>query len=478
MVIYDLHSTEGSRGRYGISLSTALSTLAVLLFALGMTFAQAYGEDSMVSVQMMKEDFSYAVDRLERVHPLTVHGFSDEQRGIINEIQDEIGKSLRISEFFFLVNRLFHSFADAHTNLWPDWQTGLQLPMLWMDDGLYVLQFGDEERYFDYLIHNRFVDPTVDGLRMGDEVVSIGGRGVEQIFADLKDAVCRENEHFLRLFGQDMLVSQSYLDHYDLIENDKIAITIERNHHRQTVELRISVLGPRRKADDWIDYAMDREDNLAVLKLRQCIFDAMYRSTLRSFFSEVSRKGIQNIALDLRVNDGGDSQVVGEFIRYLNVESYRWYGAGIRYSKEVSEITGETLSGYRHYPCPVIRNDRVKGKDLVFDGNLYILTSKNTFSSANMFAVTIKDNRLGKVVGEPTGNRPTCYGNPLSFKMPNTNIYFRISYKQFLRPNQDANDEDSLYPDIEIRSSIDDIINGRDTQVGKLIKLIKNGIIG
>ena len=190
----------------------------------------------------------------------------------------------------------------------------------------------------------------------------------------------------------------------------------------------------------------------------------------------MNENSIQNIALDLRVNDGGDSRVITEFISYLNVDEYICYGANIRFSEDVREITKESEYGYKHYPPSVEKNNKVT-TDLLFKGNLFILTCKNTFSSANMFAVTLKDNKIGKIIGEPTGNQPTCYGNPLNFVTPNTQMHFTVSFKQFLRPNSNADSEDSLYPDVEVYAKIIDIVDKKDTHIEKLIELFREKVI-
>ncbi|WP_081943582.1 S41 family peptidase [Caloranaerobacter azorensis] len=97
-----------------------------------------------------------------------------------------------------------------------------------------------------------------------------------------------------------------------------------------------------------------------------------------------------------------------------------------------------------------------------------------TFSSGNWFAVIIKDNNIGKVIGEPTGNQPSSYGDILSFETPNSGFMFSVSYKKFIRPNTENDPEDCLHPDIEVYTTIQDILNGRDPQIEKLIEIVKN----
>ena len=130
-------------------------------------------------------------------------------------------------------------------------------------------------------------------------------------------------------------------------------------------------------------------------------------------------------------------------------------------------------SGYSRGKPHKARNRKIEDKSLRFDGRLFVLTSPATFSSGNWFAVIIKDNNLGTIIGEPTGNAPSSYGDVPSFQMPNTGFSFTVSHKRWVRPNPDNDPADALYPDVPVYTTIDDIINGTDPQLEKLKAIIK-----
>ncbi|MBP3041430.1 hypothetical protein J9303_18455 [Bacillaceae bacterium Marseille-Q3522] len=100
------------------------------------------------------------------------------------------------------------------------------------------------------------------------------------------------------------------------------------------------------------------------------------------------------------------------------------------------------------------------------------MTSPVTFSAANGWAVTFKDNQIGKIIGEPTGNSPSNYGETLSYQMPNSKLEFTVSSKKYIRPNPKNDPEDALYPDIPVYTTIEDIIQGRDPQMEKVKELV------
>ena len=170
----------------------------------------------------------------------------------------------------------------------------------------------------------------------------------------------------------------------------------------------------------FVRYELDPARDLAVLTLDECRWNDTYRDTLQSFFAEVQAAGIGNVAVDLRRNGGGNSLVGDAFISYLNTYSYRSWGMRWRLGPFVLSRAGDK-----------VKNDRQK--DLLFRGNVYVLTSAQTFSAAMDFAMLIHDNGLGTLIGEPPGNLPDSYGDVAFFSLPRSGIFMQISTKQWTR---------------------------------------------
>ncbi len=192
--------------------------------------------------------------------------------------------------------------------------------------------------------------------------------------------------------------------------------------------------------NNFVSYEIDEENNIAILRLEQCTYNDEYISCLRSMFEEVKEKKIGNVAVDLRGNGGGSSQVVDEFFRYLDIDSYRSVTLSWRLGF-VNKNMGNGISENKKY------------EDLLFHGDLYLLTSARTFSSAMMFAQYVKDNRLGIIIGEAPGNDPNGYGEVSCFMLPNSGLYMQISTKRFYRADRESTDE-LVYPDIECSSKL------------------------
>lgn len=207
---------------------------------------------------------------------------------------------------------------------------------------------------------------------------------------------------------------------------------------------------PERKQLELCSYKIDKENSLGIFTLNRCEMSQEYTDRLLEFFSAVRDNNIGNIAVDLRSNGGGTTEVINEFLRYINISDYKLFGGtDIR--------NGGNLISYRD---EIIPNKPV---DNAFDGKVYVLTSQYTFSSAMDFAMVIQDNGIGKVIGEIPGNMPTAYGDKLGFQLPESKLVLSVSYKKFYRVDINKSEE-PLIPDCTVNA---------DEALEKLVEYIK-----
>jgi C-terminal processing protease CtpA/Prc len=75
------------------------------------------------------------------------------------------------------------------------------------------------------------------------------------------------------------------------------------------------------------------------------------------------------------------------------------------------------------------------------------IQSRNSFSSSTLLLTLARDNGIGTIVGEPSGGKPSHYGDVLYCTLPNTATMVTVSHKHFVRPDK-AIDEESLAPDV------------------------------
>lgn len=191
----------------------------------------------------------------------------------------------------------------------------------------------------------------------------------------------------------------------------------------------------------FITYEIDEADNLAIFTMNSCKRNAEYTNKLSDFFHEVHSKNIKNVAIDLRENNGGSIPVIKDFLEYIDVDTYQ-------YCNNLNTRMG--LFWYKEKEF--IKNHK---KQEAFSGNLYVLTSAKTFSSAMDFAMVIQDNNLGKIIGEECGNMPDSYTVNQKYQMPNSKLKLSVSgakqnridetkYGQTLQPDIKTNAENAV----------------------------------
>jgi hypothetical protein len=190
--------------------------------------------------------------------------------------------------------------------------------------------------------------------------------------------------------------------------------------------------------------------------------DATYQRTLREFFEAVHKQGVQRVALDLRANSGGDSRVVNEFLRYLEVESVADFGGDVRWSRPALEQRGAG-GEVRFEPARDTRRIIVRyAEPPPFQGELFVLTGPATFSSASWFAVVLHDNGLAKIVGEPTGAPPSHYGDVLTFTLPESCASYTLSFKRWVRPDSSLDPALTLLPHVHVPRTAASLREGKD----------------
>jgi C-terminal processing protease CtpA/Prc len=94
----------------------------------------------------------------------------------------------------------------------------------------------------------------------------------------------------------------------------------------------------------------------------------------------------------------------------------------------------------------------IKRKDFSnrFDGQLFVLTSPFTFSSAADFTQAIHHYKLGKVVGQETGGLTVSLGDIITTHLPVTNMELTISHNLYYNMGAKETDFRGVIPDYHV----------------------------
>jgi len=107
-----------------------------------------------------------------------------------------------------------------------------------------------------------------------------------------------------------------------------------------------------------------------------------------------------------------------------------------------------------------------RNEELAYNGNVYLITGSLSYSCGSVFSAMIKDNKIGILIGEPTGNASTFFagGDITTVTLPNSVTTLNISCAMYVRTNEEARlkEPDAVYPDVYIPTTFEDYINGKD----------------
>ncbi len=378
--------------------------------------------DTVIPADRAQADIDYAMKYLKKIHPMFINGVPGEVQTAYDTVSAEIKNagSVTVCELAQKAARIFSVPGDAHTSVSASYAEPLYL-----------------KHYYKW-------------KKGGYALTAINGITIKELLGRSADLYSYEAESWQLHIMKNDLVSIQGLTYLGFSVLDGITYTftdVDGNEETETYYpedyvtyneyVRFNGLeneASEKEEKSFVSFTVDEENSLALMTLDECIYNSEYINCVREMFTTVKEKGIKNVAVDLRDNGGGNSSVADEFIKYLDTD-------------EISVTTLTMRLGFFTVsPIPEkIKNQRYS--DLTFTGNVYILTSTGSFSSAMIFPQYIKDNGLGTIIGEPPGNDPNGYGDITSFSMPASGIRFFISTKKFNRVDRNSPDK-YIMPDI------------------------------
>lgn len=400
--------------------------------------------DTALGPRRMETDLDELAATVDAVHPAAIDGAPSAVRDAIEEARTRIRSGIDRATFEASLNHVLLALHDSHSTLAaPHATRHIDLPIAWLDEGPIVTH-------------------DTSHLRRGDRVVSIGGLPPEEILERLRGLIPTENDWWLRHVAEQSIRSDGVLR---ALGAGTIPVDVRVRRSGSEITRGLPAAERRQPRIDrlpWARFTIEPENGLGIFTLDRCVNDDRYRDALAAFFNAVADAGIDRIVVDLRRNGGGNSSVANEFLRYVNVADYADFSALVRVSE--AAMDQRQLPGPpRVVQSPPSRrgNQRVESPP-PFDGTIYVLTSRHTFSSGSWFATVLHDNDLATLVGEPTGGAPGHYGDVLSFTLPESGLSYTLSFKCFVRPDPSRNPATSLTPDVRVPMTRAALMEGTD----------------
>jgi hypothetical protein len=282
-----------------------------------------------------------------------------------------------------------------------------------------------------------------DGQLTSETITVVGGVPVANIFTVVDAYFPAENQtakdasHSKRALNRDLLALAGAE-----VTSDAVTLTIDDGGQtrQQSVPFGEEPLLRVNYYSKETTVSCERMGDVFYIDFNECDTGKALNAVCRELKSAL-REGVSRVIVDARDNPGGNSNACEKILNTMGMRVPS-YGVIRRNSPLANE-----QRGYGRKEGFVEHSRSLDGAKQNPDISFVVLVNDGTFSSATMLAVWVQDGKLGSVVGYPSANAPTSYGDILNYTLPRTGVEVIMSHKQFQRPDANA-DQTTLTPDV------------------------------
>lgn len=488
-----------------------LPFLAILLICVSCNVAKkaSFNPAQKYSAEQLQQDFSLLHDILRTNHPsLYWYEPKDTVDAYFLQTRQSLKDSLSEQEFKNKVSWAINKIHCGHTTVrsskkYSNYYSRKRLPQfplslkVWKDSAVVISNLPNSRR------------DTTTGLTRGTIITSINNFTTRLILDSLSQLIGTDGysnnfqyqlisfnfpAYYRNAFGTDSLYKVKYIDSLGKEKEIKLK-NFESRADSSANKQRMPPEGFQRREIRKLKLLNNR--NLVIDTVLNTAFlsvntfsEGKLNRFFRTSFKKIKEQGVQNIALDLRLNSGGSVLTCTKLTQYLIQKPFRVADTVAAYTRNFPHkehikpwfiywlsmrLTGRRLKDDRiHFKYFENHSFKPKKKNH-FDGNIYLMTGGYTFSAATLVTGKLKGQRNVTIVGEETGGG--AYGNSAMFLttivLPNTGLRITLPlYRMVLNAKLPKNGR-GVFPDVEVNPSSTAIKIGVDAKMEKVKELIK-----
>lgn len=374
----------------------------------------------------------------------------------VNKVKRQIPDSVSTVELFKRVAPLVAKIGDGHTMLrfpYNDYFTPstLRFPLF-----VNVIP--------DYTLR---VKSCIDNaIPQNAQILSINGISGKELIESMMEYVSGERDFFrLERIGYDfpalfemLYKSDKYEVTYQLKDGKKKFETTLYSTVWEEMKSRMPKDSKKQVARPDYSFRLIEDKPIAVMDFNRFNNPKNMKLFADSMFSTLREKNITNLIIDLRNNGGGNSAVGDVLFRYISPKPFMQMGKGLM---RITPTTLRLQGNQQPAPGWYFSNSEKNGNLITpltkeeghYEGNVYLLISHHTFSSASSFAWAFKQFDMGTVIGEESGGMNVSFGDILSYKLPVSGLYCTISFKRFWQYGASEKDIHGTLPDYEVNQA-------------------------
>ncbi|NVJ99587.1 MAG: hypothetical protein HWE25_15670 [Alphaproteobacteria bacterium] len=415
----------------------------------------------------MLADFAELKSALEAVHPdIYRHRSEAETQAIADAIENALAStSMDKWTFYRVIAPYAAGIMDGHTFVRPPARfseiskgQSVHLPLRIKVQG-----------------HKLFVAENLtshDALDAGVEILSINGHAAEVIVENFRSQyadIVPKDDVYSRAFMPFLAAGFGMAESYDVQLASGITVPISGLTAEELEKARSGT--QRKEAENQTPnfrlYFPEKLADVAVIEVNLMRDAQAFNAFASDAFSQIRQRGINLLVIDFRNNEGGDSAIGDTLAHYLTSKPMREWQSLIKVSDQFKDHFADDIgddpalqqalsapNGSLVSEPDTTANKKRPSPGQLFDGEVRLLTSGYTYSSASMFAGIFKCDNLGVIVGQPTGQATNFFGELTQMTLSNSGLNFLVSMKEFRAPCEVSMTE-GVQPDILLPNDVD-----------------------
>jgi C-terminal processing protease CtpA/Prc len=449
------------------------------------------------SVKQVLEDIDYTEKYLIKFHPDpfkyiskdSLHAFVLRQKAKIDTPQTEM-------QVRFCIKRIVAKIGCGHTDVAASKKytkaiKKINRPILPLN--VFVT---DSNRLF--VLNNLSSDTTI---KPGDEIISIDKYSVPSILKRIYSITTSDG--YNDTYKKQSTRYNSFKYYYSFCYGFKLDYVAKIKHQNNSITtcnlkaisnlkdtlilLYTDTVHYLKKTKNY-NYRIVKEDqSIAIIDING-FKGRRWRGFFRKTFKDIKRKNIENLVVDLRDNGGGQINLGLNFLSYLIDKKIV-----LPFDKKINSTAfhPKYKMGFGNRAIPVIFSlkppERFKNGKLrhyfikfpkrkkQFKGQIYVLTNGKSFSMSSVAASYLKYKSNAIIIGEETGGNIAGSNAVISGKifLPNTDIKIFVPLYHLYHDLDVKNEGRGLMPDYPTHYTKEDILNGIDVDMKKVLELVK-----
>lgn len=437
------------------NLNIVMACILLSLFAVCV-----FGQSKSFSRAQMVQDIDTLFYTIEEVHP-DMYAVYPKQKleQDIEKVKSELESHGDVFYFYKQVTPLIVKLGDGHTNIYP--------PFYGPEDFVNLLFFPFSVKITspdrEIFIRDDYTQ-TRNTIPAEAQITSINNRKADSIVEEMMNYSSGEKDFFrINKLEQffipllSILYGDSIFDIEYLFNQEKHSVQIKAVSFNEINEIasQQSSLMP----SELYTFMALPDKNIGIIEFNQFTDLDKFKVFLDSTFRVLQKENIGNLVIDIRKNGGGNSKLGDEMFQYISPVPFAQFGRTIVKYSDIQKHVYKTIynqevtnpNGIEIYNEDMSLIE-LRENHLRYKGNVFLLISHSTFSSAASFSWAFKYFKMGTVIGEETGGMAVCFGDIISLKLPNTGLLGGCSYKKFYQYGATDDNIHGTLPDYAVKS--------------------------